>query len=52
MNPDVAAVKAYLFALQDRVCAALEQADGSGRFREDAWTRGRGPKVAAVARAC
>jgi coproporphyrinogen III oxidase len=25
--------------VQDRVCAALEEIDGSGRFREDAWER-------------
>jgi coproporphyrinogen III oxidase len=32
-------VVAYLRELQDRICAALEQLDGAGRFREDAWTR-------------
>lgn len=26
-------------ALQDRICAALERADGSGRFRTDRWER-------------
>lgn len=26
-------------SLQDRICAALEAADGVGRFREDAWQR-------------
>ena len=30
---------AYLRDLQDRVCADLERLDGTGRFREDAWTR-------------
>src|SRR3984893_8687259 len=25
--------------LQDRICAALEEIDGSGKFREDAWQR-------------
>jgi coproporphyrinogen III oxidase len=25
--------------LQERICAALEEIDGSGRFREDAWER-------------
>lgn len=25
--------------LQDRICQALEEADGSGRFREDSWER-------------
>ncbi|MBZ6066580.1 oxygen-dependent coproporphyrinogen oxidase [Aeromonas schubertii] len=38
-RPDVAAVKHFLLELQDRICAALEQADGSGRFIEDAWQR-------------
>jgi coproporphyrinogen III oxidase len=42
MPPDAAAVKTYLLALQDRICAALEQEDGVGRFREDAWTRPEG----------
>jgi coproporphyrinogen III oxidase len=42
MAPEVAAVKTYLLALQDRICAALEQEDGPGRFREDAWSRPEG----------
>ena len=29
----------YLRGLQDRICAGLEAADGSGKFREDSWTR-------------
>src|SRR6202142_3388164 len=29
----------YLRSLQDRICAALEEIDGSARFREDAWQR-------------
>ena len=36
---DVAAVKSYLMDLQDRICSALEAADGASRFREDAWER-------------
>ncbi len=36
---DAAAVKRYLLDLQDRICSSLEKADGSGVFREDAWTR-------------
>jgi len=36
------AVKAYLLGLQDRICAALEAADGTGRFRRDAWERAEG----------
>lgn len=27
----------YLQSLQDRICTAIEQADGEGRFREDHW---------------
>ena len=30
---------AYFQELQDRVCAALEELDGRGRFREDLWQR-------------
>jgi len=33
------AVAAWLRALQDRICAALEAADGAARFHEDRWTR-------------
>jgi len=40
--PDVAIVKAYLLALQDRICSALEAEDGTGRFAEDTWTRAEG----------
>jgi coproporphyrinogen III oxidase len=32
-------VKAYLMALQDRICAELETEDGGAVFREDAWSR-------------
>lgn len=35
----VAAVKDYLMGLQDRICAALEQADGVARFSADDWER-------------
>lgn len=38
----IAAIEAYLVALQDRICADVEQVDGSARFREDAWTRAEG----------
>jgi coproporphyrinogen III oxidase len=38
-QPDTQAVKDYLLDLQDRICAALEAADGVARFREDAWER-------------
>jgi len=39
---DRAAVKRYLQALQDRICANLEATDGDGRFRRDAWERAEG----------
>ncbi len=35
-------VETYLRTLQDRICAALEESDGGGRFAEDAWTRAAG----------
>ena len=37
--PDFDAVRHYLTDLQDRICAAIQQADGEVRFVEDAWTR-------------
>ena len=37
--PDFDAVRSYLRDLQDRICHAIEDADGSARFVEDAWTR-------------
>jgi len=40
--PDVAAVRAYLLDLQDRICAGLEAEDGEAKFREDNWTRTEG----------
>ena len=36
MNTRTEAVKAYLLDLQDRICTALEQEDGSAHFVEDA----------------
>jgi coproporphyrinogen III oxidase len=30
---------AYFRGLQERICAGLEAADGSGKFREDSWDR-------------
>jgi coproporphyrinogen III oxidase len=30
---------AFLRGLQDRICAALEKADGKATFREDTWER-------------
>ncbi len=41
MPPDLPAVRRYLLALQDSICAALEREDG-GKFQEDAWTRAEG----------
>ena len=41
-QPDIQAVKDYLLTLQDRICSAVEQADGKARFREDAWDRPSG----------
>lgn len=38
---DIAAVKAYLMDLQDRICAELVAIDG-GAFREDGWARAEG----------
>ena len=39
MNPDPAAVAAWLRGLQDRICTALAAADGGADFIEDAWQR-------------
>jgi coproporphyrinogen III oxidase len=41
-QPDIQAVKNYLLTLQDRICSAVEQADGQAQFREDAWDRPSG----------
>jgi coproporphyrinogen III oxidase len=35
-------VRSYLLDLQDSICTAVEEADGTGRFREDAWLRQEG----------
>ena len=40
--PDTQEVKRYLLDLQERICNALEQADGEGRFIEDSWERAEG----------
>ena len=42
MSAHITAVGNYLRDLQDRICAALETADGAARFVEDAWTRAEG----------
>jgi coproporphyrinogen III oxidase len=36
---DVEAVRSFLLGLQDRICGALELADGRGVFAEDRWER-------------
>jgi coproporphyrinogen III oxidase len=39
---DADAVLAYLRGLQDRICSALEQADGTAKFITDRWDRPEG----------
>jgi len=39
-NPEI--VRDYLLRLQDNICAALEQEDGSATFHEDTWKRPEG----------
>jgi len=39
---ELTAVRTYLTDLQDRICAAIEAADGGARFHEDIWTRPAG----------
>lgn len=39
---NVEAVREYLLALQNRITAALESEDGTGRFRQDSWQRPEG----------
>jgi len=36
---ELAKVRNYLTDLQERICAAIETADGGARFHEDTWTR-------------
>ena len=40
--PDITAVHASLRDLQQRICAALEQEDGTAHFRNDEWNRPEG----------
>ncbi|QSX33715.1 oxygen-dependent coproporphyrinogen oxidase [Shewanella avicenniae] len=42
MVPDSSAVKAFLLQLQNKICQALEQLDGSTTFVEDSWLRDQG----------
>lgn len=37
--PSLDPIRDYLTGLQDRICAALEAADGRARFAQDDWTR-------------
>ena len=39
---NVASVQTYLLDLQDRICSALETADGGQRFKEESWQRVEG----------
>jgi len=39
---DIMPVRDYLTDLQDRICAAIEAADGQARFQEDLWSRPEG----------
>ena len=39
---DIDTVRDYLTGLQDRICAAIETADGGARFTEDRWQRAEG----------
>ncbi len=39
---DTVAVQTWLQHLQDRICSALEDCDGRGRFVEDRWERAEG----------
>lgn len=42
MSQQADRAESFLRELQDRICAAVEQADGGARFVEDAWTRAAG----------
>jgi coproporphyrinogen III oxidase len=41
-TPPIDRVRTFLGGLQDRICRRLEDADGRGRFVEDAWQRAEG----------
>jgi len=44
-TPDVNAIRDYLLALQDSICQALQQEDGTAVFEEDAWDRSNDPQL-------
>ena len=50
MSEQANQAETFLRELQDRICAAIEQADGTARFEEDAWQRAAGGGGAARAR--
>ena len=37
LSANATAVERFLLGLQDRICAAVETADGQARFLQDAW---------------
>lgn len=39
---DIQAVETYLRDLQNRICAAFEQLDGTAKFQHDTWSRAEG----------
>jgi len=41
-QPDTQTITHFLTDLQDRICAALEEADGGATFQEDRWERPEG----------
>lgn len=41
-SSNIAQIKTYLLALQDKICASLAQADGHSVFTEECWTREEG----------
>ena len=41
-QPSLDEMEVFLRSLQDRVCDALEAADGTAKFREDLWERPSG----------
>ena len=42
LSDNATAVERFLLGLQDRICAAVETADGRARFLQDAWQRPEG----------
>ena len=41
-SPEPEKVRHYLMALQDQICASLENESGGSQFSEDSWTRAEG----------